>query len=53
MWKYEGNVLDMNKTLEENGIRDRKAELRRLGIPEDIYIPAIKLYFKDDFNFTT
>ena len=49
-WKRLGNVLDMSKNLEENGIEDERDELTDLGIHHDEYIPAIHLYFNDDLT---
>ena len=46
-----GKVLDMKKTLEENGIEDETDEFRKIEIPEDEwYVPAIHLYFNDDLS---
>jgi len=43
--------MDMNKTLEENGIRDEDHEFERMGIQEaDWYIPALHLHFNDDLT---
>ena len=49
-WKRLGQVLDMSKNLEGNGIRDERAELIELGIHPDDYIPALHLYFNDDLT---
>ena len=49
-WKRLGVVLDMDKTLEENGIRDETEELLELGISLEEYIPAVHLYFNDDLT---
>ena len=44
-------VLDMKKTLEENGIIDDAEETDTLGInEEDLYFPAIFIYFNDDLS---
>lgn len=41
----------MNKTLEENGIKDETDEFRNLEVPEDEwYVPAIHIYFNDDLS---
>jgi hypothetical protein len=49
-WKRLGKVLDMSKTLEENGIPDESEELLELGIDLEDYIPAVHLYFNDDLT---
>ncbi|CAH0555354.1 unnamed protein product [Brassicogethes aeneus] len=50
LWRYDGKVVNMYKTLEENGILDERDRFCELGIPANFYIPAILLYFTDDFN---
>uniref|UniRef100_A0A7S1M8Y6 Cytochrome b5 domain-containing protein 1 n=1 Tax=Neobodo designis TaxID=312471 RepID=A0A7S1M8Y6_NEODS len=52
-WKRidtETRVLDMAKTLDENGIGDESDEFEALGLPADFYIPAVHLYFNDDLT---
>ena len=49
-WKFLGRVLDMEKTLEENGILDDENELKSLDIDVDEYIPTIHVYFNDDLT---
>lgn len=46
-WKYEGKNLNMNDTLEENGIRDEEEEFDFLSMDGSLHIPAILLYFND------
>ena len=43
-------VLDMDKTLTENGVPDEDVEFEKLNIPDDYYIPAIHIYFNDDLT---
>lgn len=43
-------VLDMSKTLEENGIQDETEAFESLGLNAEYYIPAIHLYFDDDLT---
>mmetsp|Transcript_46802 Transcript_46802/g.117264 ORF Transcript_46802/g.117264 Transcript_46802/m.117264 type:complete len:237 (+) Transcript_46802:80-790(+) len=43
-------VLDMTKTLEDNGLVDEGDEFEELGIDEDYYVPSVHLYFKDDLT---
>ena len=49
-WKYFGNNLDMNKSLEENGINDESEEFYDLRLDEDEFLPPISLYFNDDLT---
>ena len=49
-WKRLGKVLDMNKSLEDNGIEDDTKECLELGIDPEEYIPTIHLYFDDDLT---
>merc|ERR1712224_478499 len=49
-WKRLGKPLDMNKTLEENGVKDESEEFEKLGIDPDDHIPALHLYFNDDLT---
>jgi hypothetical protein len=50
MWKRQGILLDMNCTLEENGIPDQSALFERVGMDEDEWLPAIHLYFRFCFS---
>ena len=49
-WKYNGENLHMDKTLEENKVKDESEEFYKLGIDEDQFLPAIHLYFNDDLT---
>eukprot|EP00658_Telonema_sp_P-2_P081832 TRINITY_DN8493_c0_g1_i4.p1 TRINITY_DN8493_c0_g1~~TRINITY_DN8493_c0_g1_i4.p1 ORF type:complete len:238 (-),score=59.17 TRINITY_DN8493_c0_g1_i4:288-1001(-) len=49
-WKRLGYILDMDKTLEENGVMDETETLSELGLPDDYYVPALHLYFNDDLS---
>lgn len=49
-WKRLGMPLNMEKTLEENGVKDETTEFRDLGIDPDDHIPVIHLYFNDDLT---
>ena len=51
MWKRLGVMLDMSQTLEQNGIKDDGIHMERVGMDEELYLPAIHLYFRFD-NFT-
>uniref|UniRef100_A0A2K5PHW1 Cytochrome b5 domain containing 1 n=2 Tax=Platyrrhini TaxID=9479 RepID=A0A2K5PHW1_CEBIM len=49
-WKYEGKNLNMDFTLEENGIRDEEEEFDYLNMDSTLHTPAILLYFNDDLT---
>ena len=49
-WKYLSENVDMNKTLEENGIVDETDECAAINIRSDDYVPAILIYFNDDLT---
>ena len=49
-WKRMGAVLDMAKTLDQNGIKDDTKELQDLGMPIEEYVPGIHLYYNDDLT---
>jgi len=49
-WKRLGRVLNMQRTLAENGIPDESDELSALLIDPDEYIPALHVYFNDDLT---
>ena len=42
--------LDLNKTLEENGVVDEAEDFEKLAIPSDFFIPVIHLYYTDDLT---
>ena len=43
-------LLDMNKTLEKNGIVDEIELFYELGMDDDFYIPTLHIYFNDDLT---
>ncbi|XP_013855432.1 cytochrome b5 domain-containing protein 1 [Austrofundulus limnaeus] len=49
-WKFDGVILDMKKTLSENGVPDEDLELDQLRLDRDAFIPAVLLYFNDDLT---
>ena len=49
-WKWHGKSLDMNRTLQENGIADEGAEFHKLAIDEDKHMPELQLYYNDDLT---
>ena len=42
--------LDLNKSLEENGVTDDDMELDASGLPPDGYISVLHLHFCDDLS---
>lgn len=46
MWKYQTILLDMNLTLEKNGIADEDDLFDKLGMNGDNWLPVIHLYFR-------
>lgn len=49
-WKRLSRVLDMQKTLEENGLKDEGPELDALMIDPADHLPVLHLYFNDDLT---
>ncbi|XP_069502386.1 cytochrome b5 domain-containing protein 1 [Ambystoma mexicanum] len=49
-WKYKGTNLDMDKTLEENGVHDEDEEFYELRMDAAEYMPYLYLYFNDDLT---
>lgn len=50
MWKRLGGLLDMNATLEGNGIADLQETFEAIGMDEEQWLPVIHLYFSDDLT---
>ncbi len=49
-WKYFGKNMDMDKTMEENGVSDESEEFFELGMDEEEFLPPITLHFNDDLT---
>ncbi|KAM4678378.1 cytochrome b5 domain-containing protein 1 [Discoglossus pictus] len=49
-WKFCGVPLNMDLTLEENGVEDEDEEFNELKMDSDLYTPSIHLYFNDDLT---
>jgi hypothetical protein len=49
-WKWLGRVLDLEQTLEANGVPDEYDEMAKLSLDHDEYIPALHVYFNDDLT---
>lgn len=37
--------------MEENGMPDERDTFLELGLPQDLYIPGVLLYYNDDLKF--
>lgn len=49
-WKYDGENLDMDKTLVENDIRDDDEQFYNLRIDDREFLCALHVYFNDDLT---
>lgn len=49
-WKFNGENLKMEDTLQNNSVIDESEEFYKLGMDEDQFLPAIHLYFNDDLT---
>ena len=49
-WKYDKKNLNMNKTLDENGIRDEDEDFYELRMKDNEFLQTIHLYFNDDLT---
>jgi len=51
-WKYNGKVLDMDKTLDENGVPDESEAFYQLSMDEtnEICISEVQVYYNDDLT---
>jgi len=47
-WRFD--ELDMNLTLDENGVPDEVPEFEDLNVPTDYYVPVIHVYWNDDLT---
>ena len=43
--------LNMELTLEQNGIEDESEKFLELGMDEDFFIPTVHIYFSDDLTY--
>ena len=43
--------LNMDRTLEGNGIEDESGKFLELGMDEDFFIPTVHIYFSDDLTY--
>jgi len=49
-WKFNGQNLNMERTLQENSVKDESEDFYVLGMDEEQYLPALHLYFNDDLT---
>lgn len=51
-WKFEGKVLDMSKTLDENGVIDEFEKFQALSInpTDEACISEVQVYYNDDLS---
>ncbi len=51
-WKHQGALLDMTKTLDENGVRDETDAFRNLSMDEtsEACIAEVQVYYNDDLS---
>lgn len=49
-WKYDGRILNMDRTLEENGIYNEEDDFELLKMDDPLYLPTIMLHFNDDLT---
>ncbi|XP_044271122.1 cytochrome b5 domain-containing protein 1 [Tribolium madens] len=51
-WVYMDKLIEMDKTMDENGIPDDREKMAELGIPKSFFVPSVNLYFNDDLRHT-
>ncbi|XP_008196009.2 cytochrome b5 domain-containing protein 1 [Tribolium castaneum] len=51
-WVYMDKLIEMDKTMDENGIPDDREKMAELGIPKSFFVPSVSLYFNDDLRHT-
>ena len=48
VWKRGGVAMRLDGTLEENGVRDERAEMEELGINASDYVPVIHVHYEEE-----
>ncbi|KAK9881033.1 hypothetical protein WA026_014376 [Henosepilachna vigintioctopunctata] len=51
-WKYFDKYIDLDKTMDENGIVDDRDKFAEFGMPQNYYVPVVFLYYNDDLKCT-
>ena len=49
-WKRQNRPLDLELTLDENGIPDESSDFLSYNLDDEFYIPAIHIYYNDDLT---
>ncbi|XP_075438330.1 cytochrome b5 domain-containing protein 1 isoform X2 [Ascaphus truei] len=49
-WKFCGVPLDMDVTLQENGVEDEDEDFDELKLDADLHTPSLHLYYNDDLT---
>ena len=51
-WKFNGKVLGMEKTLDENGVPDESEQFYNLSIDDtnEVCISEVQVYYNDDLT---
>lgn len=49
-WKHLGRLLDMSKTLADNGLPDESGDFYDLSIDRHEFVPEVQVYFNDDLT---
>ena len=51
-WKFNGKVLAMEKTLDENGVPDESEQFYNLSIDDtnEVCISEVQVYYNDDLT---
>jgi hypothetical protein len=49
-WKYNGVNVNMDKTLEDNGITDQDEQFYQLRMNDDEFLHSLHIYFNDDLT---
>lgn len=47
---FEFRELNMNKTLQENGVLDEAHTYESLDLPNDFHVPVLHVYWNDDLT---
>lgn len=50
-WRYADKNLEVDKTMEQNGIPDERDKFTDLGLPQNLYVPGVLLYYNDDLGW--
>ncbi|XP_045469055.1 cytochrome b5 domain-containing protein 1 [Harmonia axyridis] len=51
-WRYFDQEIDLDKTMDENGIVDDRDKFTEFGMPQNFYIPVVFLFYKDDLKYS-